>query len=316
MFQYPTITTIMAPFPHGAIAIELTRIYNTQDANQPELIQTKRGAEGLRDNIYELTPLNTTAPIFTLPVPFHTSVKSSPGEPLQLCVDIRGVSRMNASGEVMITNPTDYAFIMDLALLTQHWVNEKMSSPIIKSNKSLLTKLFTRWLGGALITKLNIEPNLQPRVNVIIAYYWLCMTSVADDSNDPVHRDNLPSLATTISDATGSKQPAVFEIIRELEQMKELDDLIEQLKQHSGSSRFDNLSAGFIFTLVQFSWYGSNPIELCCTALEYPPIFMGMIYHAATKDGFNKTTIGRLLKDMPRHTLGGFIKSYDYEIYK
>lgn len=313
MYDYPTSTTVMAPFNHEKIAVELTKAFNTLDSNAPDLIPTGHGSEDLRAGIYELLPSNKSIPIFSLPTPFSLTVQSS-DEPQAICVDVRGVTRMTPAGTVTITNPTDYAFLMDLALLTNHWNQEKFLSPIASTNKTILTKLFTRWLGGSLVTRLNIEPSLQVQVNIIVAYYWLCLNNGGEDFRDDTSKLRLT--ARTISDAIGAQSNYVTELLEKLEVMTTIDELINQLREHSGSSRFDSLTAGFIFTLIQYSWYGANPIQVCSTALEFPPIFIGMVYHAATKDGYSKTPIGRLLKDIRRGDLGGFIKAYDYEIYK
>lgn len=313
MYQYPTSTTIMAPFNHEKTAVELTKTYNQMDSETPDIVPTGHGSETLRTNIYELHPSNKTIPIFSLPTPFKTSVQKD-DDKMSICVDVRGVTRSTPSGDVVITNPTDYAFLMDLALLSQHWVNEEMISGIAITNKTLLTKLFTRWLGGSLIVRLNIEQSLQVRVNIIVAYYWICLTSGANDVRQDTAKMRMT--ARGIGDAVGAQSTYVIEVLESLEPMSSIDDLIGQLIDHSGSSRFNSMTAGFVFTLVQYSWYGANPIQVCSTALEYPPIFMGMVYHAATKDGYSKTAIGRLIKDVPRSDLGGFIKAYDYEIYK
>lgn len=316
MYEYPSSTSIMAPVQHGKITIELTKTLTTQSPQEPDIVKTTSGADTLKEHIYELHPTNKTIPIFALPLPFHTNVSHKTGDKLGLCVDVRGVSRVTPSGDVIINNPTDYRFLMDLALLTEHWVQEEQSSPIIKNNKVLLCKLFVRWIGGMIISRLNIEPELQPKVNAIVAYYWLCMSGSVHSDDDMSNDSVVQPLARVISDATGGLTLDIMETIRTLEYMSKIDDLINGLKQRSGSLRFDDMTAGFLFTLVQYSWYGSNPAILCATALEFPPFFLVMIYHAATKDGFSKTQIGRLLKDMQRSATGSYVKSYDHEIYK
>lgn len=318
MYLYPTTTTVMAPFNHGKIADALTATHTSMDVNDPEIIPTEHGPESLKAEIYELLPNNKSVPVFSLPVPFKTKEqnlsKINDKDTMSLCVDVRGVTRVTPSGDIVITNPTDYAFMMDCALLTQHWVKEDMVSSIASNNKTLLTKLFTRWLGGSLLVRLNIEQSIQVRVNVIVAYYWLCLNNNGKDAREDTSKLRL--VARGISDAVGAQSNAVIDMLEDIEPMSSVNDLIDCLRTHSGSTRFDTVTPGFIFSLVQYSWYGANPIQICSTALEYPPLFIAMVYHAATKDGYGKTSIGRLLKDIPRSDTGGFIKTYDYEIYK
>lgn len=307
MINHPSETSALAPFQLNTIRENLTRIYLTQEKDQ-YIRQTPIGHNDGDYKVYELLPSDRSVELFHLPVTFATSIADKDNK--DIIVDIRPFSRTTPQGDTVINNLVEYRFNMDVALLTRKWMDDELHLP-----EDLLIKCWVRWLGTSLIAKLNIEPTLQPNVNIISAYYLYCMLNRQDSPID--NPNQLRKVAGMIAKATQTTTITVYDLLSVIEvPVNNLGSYITTLQNYSGSSRFENLSPGFMFTLVQYGWYGAAVIKTCSAALEYPPIFVAMVYNAIVQDGYNKTSLGRIVKDMQRADVEYFSKTISTVLYK
>lgn len=307
MINHPSETTALAPFQLNKIRENLTRIYLTQDEDQ-YIRETPVVSVSSDYKVYELLPSDRSVELFHLPVTFATSIADKDNK--DIIVDIRPFSRVSSQGTTVINNLVEYRFNMDVALLTRKWMDDELYLP-----EELLMKCWVRWLGTSLISKLNIEPTLQPGVNIITAYYLYCMLNRQDSPID--NPSQLRKVAGMISKVTQTTTITVYDLLSIIEvPINNLGSYILALQQHTGSTRFENVSPGFMFTLVQYGWHGAAVIKTCSAALEYPPIFVAMVYNSIVQDGYNKTSLGRIVKDLQKADVEYFSKTISTVLYK
>ena len=307
MINHPSETTALAPFQLDKIRDNLTRIFLTQ--TDAEYIRpTTHGKVDSDYGVYELLPSERLTDAFHLPITFATSVSDKDNR--DIIVDIRPFARITPRGDTVINNIIEYRFNMDVALLTRKWMDDDLFVP-----EELLLKCWVRWLGTGLITKLNIEPTMQANVNIITAYYLYCMINRQDSAIDSPGL--LRKVSGLIAKVTQTSTLTVYDLLEQMAiPVNNLGSYIQALSEHSGSVRFESLTPGFMFTLVQYGWYGASVIKTCSAALEYPPIFIAMVYNAIVQDGYNKTAIGRIVKDLPRADVDYFSKTVSAILHK
>lgn len=307
MITHPSETTALAPFQLTKIRDNLTSLFLKQKDN--EFIRpTSHGNVNSNYGVYELLPSDRSTELFHLPITFSTSVLAK--EEKDIIVDIRPFSRLNNLGQTVINNHAEYRFNMDVALLTRKWIDDDLYLP-----EELLLKCWVRWLGTGLIVKLNIEPTIQVNVNIITAYFFYCMLNRQDSPID--NPSQLRKVAGLIAKATQTTTITVYDLIEQISvPVNNLGGYLEALRANTGSERFDSLTPGFLFTMVQYGWYGSAVIKTCGAALEYPPVFVAMVYNAISQDAYRKTAIGRILKDLPKADIDYFDKTVEVIIHR
>lgn len=307
MITHPSETTALAPFQLTKIRGSLTSLFLKQSDNE-YIRPTPHGRVSSDYGVYELLPSDRTTELFHLPITFSTSVSDKDNH--DIIVDVRPFSRMNTRGETIINNLPEYRFNMDTALLTRRWIDDDLYLP-----EELLLKCWVRWLGTGLIVKLNIEPTVQVHVNIITAYYLYCMLNRQDSPID--NPGLLRKVAGMLAKVTQTTTITVYDLIEQIQvPVNNLGSYITTLQEHTGSERFNSLTPGFLFAMVQYGWYGSAVIKTCSAALEYPPIFVAMVYNAISQDSYNKTAIGRIVKDLPRADVDYFSKAVDTILHK
>lgn len=288
MINYPSQTLALQPFLLEKINRDITDTYVTRK-NRGDIVKSGYVDRHGDYDIYELTPINTSVDTFVLPIAYDPMDENKDKDASDIIVDVRPFTRLDRMQNVVVNNYPEYYFNMDTAVLTRRWQDAELHVP-----QKLLLKVWAQWLGTNLITKLNIEPTLQPTVNIITAFYLYCMLNGIEGSINP---SELRRMSVNIGYATYATNQTVLDVIDLLDEpITSLPGYIFALRK-SGSNRFDKLTPGFIFSIVQFGWYGQSVARITGAALEFPPVFIAMVYSAIYQDAYNKTAIGRIIKN-------------------
>lgn len=310
MYDFPTKTTALKPFNTDKTTEALNQAFVKQRDN--EFIEPLVHGTA-KSGCYVLKPTNTEVPMFTLPHGFTATLGKTTQESRQdLCIDIRPFTRTDARGTLIVSNRTEYNFHCDVAVLTRLWLD---GSFYVVTNNSLevLLKCFARWIGTALNQRMNTEDTVQSNVLIITAFYQYC---ILHPDLEVISEEKLIRLSMLISKATFANINTVKDLLPRLPIMRNIDDFVGAIKEHSGTQRFEKLTPGFIYTMVQYTWYGSSNTVITSASLEYPPLFTAMVFNALFQDGYRKTMIGKVAKDLPRQETDHFIKTVEALIYK
>lgn len=308
MYFLPNETKALSPFDTKEIIEQVERAFTVQSGQ--DTVRPLMEGGGARDGIWQLTPKNTTISLFTLPYRFSPVVKNN--DRVNLVYDIRPFTRLDNLGQVIVNNPIEYKFHTTVALLTRLWVDDEFHT-VANNVQEYLIKAYTRWIGVAINQKLLINETTQPNVLIITAYYVYCQLHPKDSNIDS---SKFSRVAAIIARAAMTNVTTTEEILEQLPRLETIDDYIKALQDHAGTDRFAKLTPGFIFTLVQFAWYGSSVAVICSVAIEYPPVFVAMVYNALNNGGYQKTPVGRILREMNLQDGQHFTKIIDTLIFK
>lgn len=292
MYILPQETTALAPYEHNKVTDAITVALSAKDgAIAPLMLEDGYPVP----NCYIVTPKCKNVPVFHVPLRVATSVTQlgKVDSTDDFCVDMRAHMRETRTG-VTISNPTEYGFNADMVQLLSLWSRGEFRI-INNFCQEPLMRCWVRWLGTALITRLNILETSQPNVNIITAWYFYCLLT-PDEDTIPAHK--FTRIATVIGKATYANPTNIVELISKLPHITRIEQYIEVLKEHAGTDRVNNLTPGFIFSLLQYSWYGSSAIQVVSAALECPPLFVAMCWGSLRYDAYRRTPIGKTMKDM------------------
>lgn len=227
-------------------------------------------------------------------------------------VDVRNYMRLNQVGTPVIHAHSDYALTVLRGLMQSNWIRPDDRHNLMSLGDIPVT-FFSRWLSDILTIRLNLTPDIQSRVSVIIAYYYLNLFLEGDDSEVP--EDIKVRFGSMIARATYVSIPDVYAIIDELPRMFCTEDLIKSLVAHSNTTRFEKLTLAFLYTAVSGSWFGSNAREIVSIALEHPPTWIALVFSAINERGYKNTAVGRIAQNMKNNdAVAAFGKSMQYII--
>lgn len=291
MYTLPQETTALKPYDHKRVTDAITAAIVANDGSVVPLAMD----DGYPiPHCYIVTPKCKSVPIFHVPLRIETSASQTrSNSEIDLCVDMRSNMRETRTG-VQVTNLAEHEFSAGMMRIVKLWVDGEFGV-INNFCQEPLMRLWVRWLATALVTRLNILETVQPNVNIIVAWYYYCLSNPTEDK---IPSAKLPRIAQLIAKTTFTNPTLVTDIITKLPHVTNLDGLITLLKEHSGTDRFDNLTPGFLFTLTQYSWFGSSAIQFVSASLECPALFVAMVWGAGRFDAYRKTPIGKLVKDL------------------
>lgn len=284
MYKLPQETTALQHFLTNKIDQELGLAYSRRDGEVIQLTN-EEGKEIV--GCCMVTPKNKTIPVFHVPMLFNYQSES------MLCVDMRAHMREARLG-VNITNPTEYGFNVGLTKLTDLWRKGELKV-VFNFCQEQLMRIWVRWIGTALITRLSIDETIQPAVNIITAWYFYCLCN-PEETSIPEYK--LTRITHLLSKTTFANSNTVVDIVTKLPFIDTLGGFIEALKEHSGTERFNSLTEGFIYSMLQYTWYGSAAVHITSSATECPPVFIAMCWASVRYSAFGKSPIGKTMRDL------------------
>lgn len=297
MFSIPYQTTPLKDHDVAKIKNKLEQAYLL---NKNALTPLSLPDEEYGDRVLALisSEEDKTVGLFSNPVLINIDPASNKPDNNRFVVDCRGYTARQKTGEVKVTKPAIYKIAMRAGILTDAWYHQGVER--FTSISKLPTKVFSNWLATAISRKLNIDEIAQVRVNIIIAYYFLCMFEDLPeyDTRTFLDDDKAYIYALKISYASGVKNMDVIRIIKEIPTMSNIFDLEKALKEFGGSERLRLFNPAFLYTLVsRTALFGVSPEMVYCS-LEYPPIFYMMMYIAIKEKGYNKSNIGSIVHNL------------------
>jgi hypothetical protein len=61
----------------------------------------------------------------------------------------------------------------------------------------------------------------------------------------------------------------VTNILEPIEFLPNVDALVETIKEHGNSLRYEQFNTAFLYTIINGSWFGSNAKEVLAVSLEH-----------------------------------------------
>lgn len=237
-------------------------------------------------------------PIFTQPLVVNTKPTSNNDDNNTMVIDCRGFTTTARDGTLSIKKHAQYKNHVICGALSTYWYRD--GNVVMANFCKFPTKVFASWVTSTLASKLNLDELAQVKTSAIVAYYFICMFSDYPEYNEghTLDEDALYATAIKVSYATGLKTHDAIDIIRDIPTMSSLDDLCSALKKYAGSDRYRQLNTALVYMLLgRFGMNGMTP-ETVIASIEYPPLFMAMVYIAASERGYNKSSIGNIVHNL------------------
>lgn len=277
MFTLPYETT-----PNGSYQTEEIRKALLHALISGELRPVVSGSKHSESNgeilkgVQEVPPYLKSIPAFSQPMWVENDNNK------MLVIDSRAFVREGRDGSIKITNPTEYRFLTLRAILTRAWIEGS------KAEQSQFgdypATVFSRILTEGLVRRLGLSPMDQMNLSVISAYYYFSLFLSVDAELTDIDR---VKLATRVSRATRVAVDKVMALTDQLPILGDINAYSAALKEAVGSTRLSKLNAGLIYAIVGGCWFGAHARESVAISLEYPPIFLAMLYMALTDRSYH-----------------------------
>jgi len=248
------------------------------------------------DGVYMVPPYLKDAKPFHLPLPFQT-----PEGKQAVAIDVRGITKLQGERQLKIVAGGEYEGAVLRAALTKAWL-EGAANDMRRWN-DISARVFIRLLSEALVRRLNLSPLDQQ--GVVIATGLLYYSNFHDFAKGPMDKDDLERVGVAVARATRlSPQTVVGMLTTDVPQVTNLDDYCKALQHIVQNPRLEKIDAAFIVTLMGGMWFGGQARLITAVALEYPPVWLGLVYQALTDRSFHSAGLTKMVETENRGNAG------------
>ena len=166
---------------------------------------------------------------------------------------------------------------------------------------------FGNWISDNLTKRfaLTLENAIQIKVAAYIYYAHLFTDNFTDeDFSKLIIRIREDILSTEIINDIYEKTKGKYD---------SLNDFCEACYLATNNIKLQGLDENVLLSLVTKNWMGTNGKNLSMISLEYPPIWISLVYASLTERNFNKNYIATIVDRLNKRGKGDdFLKAYVY----
>lgn len=199
-------------------------------------------------------------------------------------------SRPDKNGNYVVRAHNDFTFQLIRLVINTNIQGSGITSLV--SNQEYVWKVFDRWVGGAIVSKLNLRtnPEYQLMISILTAIYFIGL--YYEDAKEVITTDKDVTLHK-VCKWTGMKSDVVESVIDRIEPLYSIRDFASSLEEVTGSIRFKGFNLTTMITMLGGSWFGISANENAAVALEHIPTFTAMVYQSLEDRSYRKSIIGQ-----------------------
>lgn len=302
MFNYPYQTRPCEKHPIGDIVTGLQEAFINGD-----LVEVKTNKDRPIEGLYQVPPYLKSIPHFGHPMWVKTSDRTI------VVIDTRAFTRADRSdNSLKVAIPGEYDQLSMYGRLSMAW-NQDMYSDLC-SISDLVPRVFMNLISQNIVRRLGLNPQDQQYLSVLSTYYYFCLCQQQDKLNE----QELLRMATRISRVTSISGQDVLRVLSQLNPhqnnetavIANIEQFVDAIKQVGDSARLNSLNVGLLYSAIGTAWFGANAAEYVAASLEYPPLFITLVYRALVDRGYRNTTLSRFVELSNKRDMGSeFIRN-------
>jgi hypothetical protein len=241
--------------------------------------------------------------IYTVPNAIKTStvgvfqhpvvVKRVSGDEV-IVVDTRAFTGVRTDKATSITGLTEYNFLVLRARLQQAWMQGKRYE--LSTCGVIVIQAFCRWVSEAITRRLNMTPQDQMKLAITTGIYYLELFQPPGELDESAKL----KIATQVARACYVQVSVVLEVYDQLNRLEDINAFVAALKVVVPNERTELLTTGLLYSILGGSWFGNNAREVVAVALEYPPVFIAMIYTSLVDRSYRRSFLAELVENLDR----------------
>lgn len=236
---------------------------------------------GLRENVWAVAPEEYDATVSVIPV-FNYPLVVEHNHEKHVVVDTRNLLSRQTTGTLRARRSDEFQAKVILAQLALDWSHGEQQR--IFSINQMPLAVFSGWLGEVIGKRFALNAMSQMQVSILAAIYYINLFS---DASQVEAREGAAMLAT-ITRACGWRAGDVITILEAYPVISTLEEFCEFARNHTQDVHLQDLNTITLQGSVGGYWYGNAGRESIAVALEYPPMWLSLVFQAITDRSFKK----------------------------
>lgn len=233
--------------------------------------------------------------------PFSMPLEFEGQHGLSVAVDVRGVTKAVGETQYKIISGAEFEGAVLRGALTRAWIADDGASAMRRFN-DIAARVFIRLLSESLVRRLGMTAHDQQAVVVTCGLFYYSNFINAGGSLDPMEKERI---AVAVSRLTRISPQTVADLLAgDVPAISDLDSFCDALRFVVKNPRLEKVDAAFVMTLMGGLWFGGNARQVVAVALEYPPVWLALIFQALTDRGFHGAQLTKMVELENRNNSG------------
>lgn len=204
--------------------------------------------------------------------------------------DARSYVSSNASGQAMVRDAIEVQSRTIQAQLALDWHGGYQAR--VRDLSPLPLVIYSHWLGETVAKRFSLDARQQLQVSVFAAILYLnCFWDKTEASSE-----DTAYLLSAITRTCGFRHSDVVDIVETHPIIRDVQEFCDVVKAFTQSVRLEDLNPATLYGVVGGSWYGNAGRELITVALEYPPVWLTLLFQAISNRGFKKAGLTQIVE--------------------
>lgn len=153
-------------------------------------------------------------------------------------------------------------------------------------------QVYIRWVAEAIANKTKMGYNEMPRFLAYCGWFFVCQFYDESDFADPAVRMNA---VRKVTDQSRVRADVVAETLEDAPFLSGVQSFVNHALEVVGAEELKLLDLRMFVSVAGGAWIGGHAAESGAIGLEYPPVFLSMLYGSANNSYYRNTVLGRIL---------------------
>lgn len=235
----------------------------------------------LREQVYAVLPSEYDATVLDIPVFNYPLIVQESGVSRSV-IDARTLVALQPNGSLRARRADELMAKVILAQLALDWADGEYAR--LLNFNAMPLGVFANWLGEVIAKRFHLNPLAQMQVGILAAVLY---TSNFREGTTPSAQE-AASIVNYISKATGYKASDVIPVLESYNHIGDIEEFCECARNYTQDIHLRDLNASTLLSVVGGYWYGNAGREIIAVALEYPPVWLSLVFQAITDRSFKK----------------------------
>lgn len=217
-------------------------------------------------------------------------------------IDVRPfIVRNTKDGNINVRNSIDFDSHIDRLAMSMIWNDDYMKE--MRISLEFAGTVFAYWLSESISKRFALDPKDQIILSTLTYAYYQSLFM------DKTKFDESGYELLTLQAVRNLKVPGelAIDVINKIDEIKGIDDYCRLVETVLNNVRVRNFNTAFLINLISTSWFGVYAKENLAVALEFPPIWVSIVYTSLFERTFKNSIISRVSE---RYGKGGKAEQY------
>ncbi|AHI60330.1 putative virion structural protein [Erwinia phage vB_EamM_RAY] len=234
-------------------------------------------------------PGNERIPPFMHPLEFTDTLGRT-----NMAIDLRSAIGMAPDGRTLVVRNRNGQLDAEQLIIrlkaTAYWMLESSGPRDLMNLSGVPMRIFARWITENISRRVGLDYDAVPRYLVYASWYYFCLFFNKEQMSDDLRLIAINKIATQ----GGLRRDIVADVLQDVGYVGSISEFCETAQAVVGADQLSLVDVKTLITLAGNAWFGQNAKEGGGVALEYPPLFLSMLYGAMGNKAYRNTAIGTI----------------------